>query len=435
MVFDIEAEIGELVQVHPDARPLFTDASRVLFILDVGPLGSDRGADGRSEYLEWREAHPNETLAAYLQSIVETSHGTYDPGAATERALEQLLNADAEDEPDLELDELYALDEAIISAALVHLLATGSIDAAARRTVDVALTRQRHPGILERLFGSSADLRRDALAEVTALLDAATSDPANRRTRPAAARSMNKFGGARIYPSRAHRDGASGDSEAKLAAMMNGTERPGGIWVSAVGKVHEAITEAFAWKLREAGLELPGFDEIYFHPTTALAPRTYEVDPSHPTSFFRSVSMGVELEGFKAVCKGEAIAEGLELFGGAVAALAEHFDLDRALVERVRADFRTHGLDFEVVVRRDAGDGHELRAIAGFRVDRKHQLTVEHASADGLRRAIVVPAGTPGFCAPARLELVKGVVKVTPRRGEGATIKVKLKDMAVVSEP
>lgn len=316
----------------------------------------------------------------------------------------------------------------------MHLLATGSIDAAARRTVEVALARQRHPGILGRLFRSSADLRRNALAEVTTLLDAATSDPANRRTRPTAARSMNELAGTRIYPSRAP-GRASGDSEAKLAAMMVGTERPGGIWVSAVGKVHEAITEAFAWKLREAGLALPGFDEIYFHPTTGLAPRTYEVDPSDPTSFFRSVSMGVELEGFKAVCKGEAIAEGLELFGGAVAALAEHFDLDRALVERVRADFRKHELDFEVVVRRDSGDGHELRAIASFRVDRKHQLVVEHASADGLRRAIVVPAGTPGFFVPARLELVKGVVKVTPRRGEGATIKVKLKNMPVVAEP
>lgn len=85
MAFDIEAEIGELVQVHPDARPLFTDASRLLFILDVGPLGSDRGADGRSEYLAWRETHPNEPLAAYLQSIVETS-----------QALEQQLTADAE---------------------------------------------------------------------------------------------------------------------------------------------------------------------------------------------------------------------------------------------------------------------------------------------------------------------------------------------------
>lgn len=426
MAFDIEAEMDELVPVHPDAVSLFNEASQALFTLDVGPLGSDRGADGRTAYLEWRQAHPGAPLATYLQPLVDACADAYDAAAVTDGELSRRLRADAADDFDVELDELHAMDEGILAAALMHVVATGILDASARAIVDVALTRQQHPGVLERLFGSAVELRREALAEVVAVVEAAVREPAHRKPRSPAARRMTKLRGTRIYP-----PSATSASEGELIVMMEGGVRPGGIWVSPAGKTHLVLSDAIGWKLQEAGFEVPGFDEIYFHPTTALPPGQYEVAPIASSMFFRGVRMGVELESFKAICRGQAIAEGVDLFGGAVAALAEQYDLDRALVERVRADFRQHGLDREVVVRRGGEVGNELRAMVGLRADGKHQLAVEHVSSEGVRRAVVVPAGASGFFVPARLELAKTMLEVVPARGAGATVKVKLKDMGL----
>jgi hypothetical protein len=227
-------------------------------------------------------------------------------------------------------------------------------------------------------------------------------------------------------------DGPPTDPERMVQEMMQGSPRPGGCYVSRAGDTHWIITEAFYWKLWAAEFGLPGFEEIYFYPTTRRPPATYAIQDRRPANFFAAVEMGVDAAEFRRICVGEAIAEGIELFGGAVSALAEHFDLDDRTVAAVRAQLREHGLEFEVLLRAVALEGVELRAYLRFHAHGESELVVEHRSADGTRRS-VLPLEEHPLLVVGDLELVKNVVHVVPkRRSIGAVLKLPIASMTTV---
>jgi hypothetical protein len=159
--------------VHPAARKLMTDASAILWEIDVGPLGSDPGHDAYVEFTSWRDEHPDAELDACMEWIESSFGATYEPGVAGEEAIADLLARDDDDEIDFHQD-VYVLDETVIATALGQLLHEGRIDESGRPTIRLAIQRQLHPLVLERVFVEDVrETRTSALREVARLVDAA----------------------------------------------------------------------------------------------------------------------------------------------------------------------------------------------------------------------------------------------------------------------
>lgn len=429
--FDLEQAVGEALTVHPEASRFFSEASALLFTSDIGPMNSDRGSDAIHEFLRWRGANPTATLGACLRWITESFAVDYHTGLSSEAIIEEQLARD--EDGSFEWDQqVHTLDETIIASALTQVIVEGRIDDDAMGVIAIALARAAHPLVLARSFGHGDDLRRQAVGEAKAVLEAAAA----RRERASAgpARPMVRISGTRIYaPSAPGGDGPPTDPERMVQEMMDGSPRPGGVRVSPAGKTHSIIAQAFFWTLWAAELDLPGFEEIYFRPTTRRPPGTYAIGEKWHACFYAEVEMGVDPTEFRRVCAGEAIAEGIELFGGAVSALAEHVDLDRRIVEAARAQLREHGLELEVLLRSVPLEGAELRAYLRLHARAKSELLVEHRGADGTRRG-VVPLDEHPLLVVGDLKLVKQVVHVVPkRRSVGPVLKLPLAWMTMVS--
>ena len=166
--------------------------------------------------------------------------------------------------------------------------------------------------------------------------------------------------------------------------IMDGGSRPGGVRVSPAGVFHASLTNAFFWKLWEANFELPGFEEIYFHPTSGLPHGTYVVS-ERGTIFFESIRIGVDPNRFRKICRGEANMEGIDLFGGALRAFAKVYGLDVTAVAAACAAFKERGLDFEVLLKSKSVEGAELRAYLAVREKGKDMIIAEHRASDGRR--------------------------------------------------
>lgn len=177
MGFEID-DLPEGVTVHPAARALFGDDTKLLCVLDLGPLNSDSGSDAFSEFLEWREENPSASLGGAMRWVLESFEAEYDASFVSDRVIKEQLAR--EDEGDLDFDyDVYTLDETILTTALAQLITEGGIDDDARPTLAIALARQQHPLVLERIFEQegSRDVRRRAVKEVERLIQAAGAPP------------------------------------------------------------------------------------------------------------------------------------------------------------------------------------------------------------------------------------------------------------------
>lgn len=429
---EIDELLEERLTVHPDAHRFLSEASSLLFSLDVGPLNSDRGSDAMHQFLGWREANPTATLGACLRWITESFAVDYHAGLTSDAIIEEQLAR--EESGDFEWDDqVYTLDETIIASALTQVIVDGRLDDDARGMLAIALTRQAHPLVLARCFGDGPEPRRLALAEAKAVFDAAATRSERARATPA--RAMIRIVGTRIYaPSAPGGDGPPTDPQRMVQEMMNGSPRPGGSYVSRAGRGHDAIADAFFWKLWEAELTLPGLQELYFYPTAHRPPGSYTVRPVHRDDFYAAVEIGVDPTEFRRVCAGEAIAEGIELFGGAVSALADHLDLDRRIVATVRAQLREHGLDFEVLLRSITLEDVEVRACVRLHARQEYELVVTHRSAGVTRRSLVpLDYDDHPLLVVGDLKVVKKAVHVVPkRRSDGPALKLPIASMTIV---
>jgi uncharacterized protein YfeS len=184
MAFDIEQALRGKLTVHPDARRCFSEGSALLFTLDIGPLESDRGSDAISEFLRWREANPTATLGTCLRWITDSFAVDYHAGLSGDAVIDEQLAR--EEAACFEWDDqVYALDETIIASALTQVIVEGRVDDDAMGIVAIALARAAHPLVLARSFGHADDLRRQAVAEAKAVLDAAAARRERASTTPA----------------------------------------------------------------------------------------------------------------------------------------------------------------------------------------------------------------------------------------------------------
>lgn len=422
------------IQLHPSIRARLDAEAAALVATDIGPLGTDRGLDAFRAFFDWRRDHPSASLRACVAWIEESFEVAYTRHLLATATLEKQLAA--EENGDFDFGEsVFAADETVIASALGQLLSEGKVDADAHAALAVALSREAHPVVLSRIFGEGGvqAARRRALDAASALLGVPMLDVV--AALPSTAPAGKRIRGMRIYgPSVRSEGGPPKDPEVMVKEILEGGERPGGATVSRAGYAHDAIRAALFWRLWEADLRLPGFEEIYFHPTASLPQGTYVVeDAIQPRgSFSRSITIGVEPARLRAICRGEAMAEGIELFTGAVAALVAKYGLDPAPIEAARAALLTRGCEPEILLLATPGDGFELRAYLQLRASREHELVAEYRDARGVRRASARLQGEPEG-AVSELKFVKGVVHVVPRPRSGcAKLKFKLADMSAV---
>ncbi len=424
--------LPEGVALHPNARALLGPESELVAAIDIGPLGSDRGHDAFHEFFGWRGENPTATMGALVSRIEESFEIAYDAKVLRTAVIERQLAQ--EHAGDVDFDEkVYVADETVIASALAQLLSEGKCDADAHPALAIAFSRQAHPLVLARTFGDggAAAQRRRCLGEASRLLGvplvALAEDPA--LAGPTGAR----IRGIRIYgPPVRSENGPPTTSEVMVKEILEGGDRPGGTRVSPAGYAHTTIVDALFWKLWEADFKLPDFEEIYLLPTASLPHGTFEVEHSPRRGredFSRSIRIGVEPARLRAICRGDATVEGIELFGSAIAAFAACHHLDATAVEVARAALRDHGCEVEVLLLAKPFDGIELRAYLGLRAKGKHEMIAEYRDASGARRASA-PLQTQPLAAAKDLKLVKGVVQIVPRsRSDGSTLKFRLDDM------
>lgn len=433
----LDDSLPEGVALHPAARALLGPDSELVRADDIGPLGSDRGYTAVEEFFRWRRENPAATMLACVKWI-EVSFGiVYDKRLLRTAVIEKQLIAD-ETGDELFDEKVHTADETLLASALAQFLSEGKLDADARPAVAIALSRQTHPLVLGRTYGDggAAAMRVRSIQEASRLLavpllavavaPALATEPSGSRIR-----SIDIFG-----PTIRLGDAPLTDPELTVKVILGGAERPGGVLVPPAGTAHRSMVEALFWKLWEADFRLPDFEEIHFTPTASLPHGTFEVEYArrrHGEDFSRAVRIGVDPARFRSICRGDAMAEGIELFGGAIAAFAERYGLDPTPVEAARAALREHGCELEVVLLAQSFDGFALRAYLALRAKGKQEIIAEHRDATGVRRA-----SAPLECEPLRaakeLKLVRGVVQIVPRsRSDGPTLKFRLDDMKRVA--
>jgi hypothetical protein len=401
--------------VHSAAASRMPAEAEALTSLDVSPLASDRGHDAWRTYLDKRRADPTLRLEDHLRSLCHDFRVVYDDRLLASETLERQLVKDGEGELDFR-EDVYTLDESILASALAHALVTGSVDAGARPWLSIALRRQSSPLVLQRLFGSGPQRRR-VLDAIATLLDVPLA-AAEASPRPCPAY--------RLYPPSVavlELEGPPVDPQTLVKELLAGGLRKGGVTTSPAGNGHEWILHALMWRLWEAGFSLQHFDEIYFLPTAKLPHGSYECPAG--SEWFREVRIGVDPARLRAICRGEATMDGVDLFGGAVVELARTHGLDVGAAERARARLREHGLVFEVLLRCKRFDGFELRAYVATHATSRPEIVVERRDAEGVRRAATTTfTGDPALLA-TDLRIAKGMIELVPlTRAHGARVRV-----------
>jgi hypothetical protein len=133
-----------------------------------GPVGSDRGADVRRRYDEWRQA--NREMDLFLPEVCR-DWKMPDPGlpAPTEEQVHERL---ARGDPGPVL-----LDETVIAFAFCQLISDRAVSSEDRRRALEALERQGWPCVMEWQGWTHPEYRREMLAKMREALGAAEGVP------------------------------------------------------------------------------------------------------------------------------------------------------------------------------------------------------------------------------------------------------------------
>lgn len=179
-MFDLEERLAPC-RPHPAARALVTEQSSLLWEPDVGPLGTDGGADAFHLFVEGRASDPDATLGAIAALILEEAGEAW-ALAPTPKNLAQQFAADAAGDLDIHLDVLR-FDETLVATALAQLFLEGRIDPDGKRPVAHALERLMDPRVVFSQYPSAEDreTRHAALREATRLVAAAPARTTGRR--------------------------------------------------------------------------------------------------------------------------------------------------------------------------------------------------------------------------------------------------------------
>ena len=151
---------------HPRARELLVEPFFWDCVDELAPFGSDEGSDAYYAWRDWRAENPSAPLIECLAWIFADELEGYNKTLYSDkRVARDLKNPDgaflADDY------DMFTLDTTVIATALGQLLDEGTIDAAAKPYVDVAVNRQLHPLICK------GDERRDMLLAVQRVVKAA----------------------------------------------------------------------------------------------------------------------------------------------------------------------------------------------------------------------------------------------------------------------
>ena len=158
---------------HPRARELMADEALWDGVCDAAPFGSDEGVESSHEFVRWRAHFPRANLTRCLDWILQGKLEQFDERLLEEERIEKVAAGDeAAGLLGLNYGDVFTLDATIIATALSQLAVEGRIDPEAKSCVRIALRRQLHPTMIATWRGH-ADLRRELLEKVSAVIDAA----------------------------------------------------------------------------------------------------------------------------------------------------------------------------------------------------------------------------------------------------------------------
>lgn len=129
---------------HPRARDLMREPFFWDCVDEGAPFGSDEGSDAYYEWRDWREEHPDATLAECFDWILVGNLNLYNDSLTSNAQIE--MDAANPDNALLGSQyDMFTLDTTIIATGLGQLMDEGVIDSAAKPYIQVAIKRQRNP--------------------------------------------------------------------------------------------------------------------------------------------------------------------------------------------------------------------------------------------------------------------------------------------------